>query len=203
MNRRLIPVFFTVFAAIFIGWQLSRPPANPTFDAEVIAPDGEIPNLGFQATLPDNADLNPQLDYQRERWQLDLSACYNNQPASITFERIGLIASNFAPDRESAWAFQHVMIAILDLPDQQQTRYSRMVLGLAGTESEHIWLENWSLRWDDSTITIQVGDSLQKTFTLQDDLKMRRDQTYLEIQAGLYDETCSAVLIHQIGSQLP
>jgi len=210
MNRLFIFIAVIIVLGV-IGWQVTRPPQNPTYEAEIIAPDTEIPSIGFTAIEADYAwdfpaDYKPHPTYQREQWQLDLSACYD-VPASVTFERISLISDALAPERASEWALHSVIIATLDLPAEQASRYARANVGLAGAAAGTIWLENWSLTWEAERYTLTLDGTAAGTFTRTGEPQTTTASTYYQIEQALagtwQDRACDVVLMQRFGQQLP
>lgn len=213
MNRLLLFIVLAIVLGI-TGWQVTRPPENPTFDAEIIAPDAEIPAFGFAAVEPDYdwsfpGDHQPHPDYQRERWQLDVTACYPAAiEATVTFERLSLVATAFAPERQSAWAVNSVILAALDLPDQQANRYARANVGLAGASEGVVFLETWTLTWVEADqYTLALDGQLVGNFSVTGEPQTAIETTYYQIEQALtgtwQDQPCEATLTHTFGAQLP
>lgn len=197
---RLAIVLVVLVGLGFLGWQLTRPPEEVDFEAQIIdAGELELPNFGFETVSADYdfsipEDVHPQ--FQRERWTFTLTDC---EIDSAMFERTTLLPN--APTRASDWALQGVLLAQVAQDDAILNRFSRTAQGLAGAEAGRVWVEAWELRWDASGFTLDLRDTFSGDFTFDDPVTDIQDGHY----SLRYDlaGACEGTLVHQFGESLP
>lgn len=162
----------------------------------------ELPSIGFAKVTADYTwqfpqDYGPHSAYQREQWQIKtLDDCPT--PFSLTIERVSVLSEDFPQVRSSAWATRSILTADLTQGDTRSTRASRAVLGLAGTDEQQVWVEDWSWNWVSGHLHT---DSLDMTLTLGETTEPTTDGTWHRYtRTGQADTGCSVELTHQFGT---
>lgn len=155
---RAILVSIMIAALVVVGWAVSRPPARPEINAELVGVQATDSTEGFAQALEPRkfefpADHGPHPGYQTEWWyytgnlDTDASRHFGYQ---LTFFRRALTPT--APERASDWGSNQVYMAHFALTDVASgrfhnfERFSRGAVGLAGATGNpyHVWLESWS-----------------------------------------------------------
>ena len=172
MRRNLSIAIIVIIMLIAIGliWSAVQPPDSPNFEASIInAQDFELPAIGFARVDDDYEwrfprDLGPHPQFQREEWQLETTPDSCSLHLNMLFNRVSILPQTLRPDRTSQWSITSILNATFTLSDNDQTltetnRTSRVALDLAGADDNHVWLENWSLDWQNGDFTFTTNES--------------------------------------------
>jgi predicted secreted hydrolase len=223
-NISIAIITLIILIAIALIWVAVQPPDSPNLEASIInAQDFELPAIGF-ARVDDSyewefpRDVGPHPQFQREAWQLETSSDSCSFQLNMLFNRTSILPPNLNFDRSSDWAISSILNATLTLSNNDQTlietdRSSRIALDLAGADDNHVWLENWSLDWQNGHFTLTDNNiEIRLTLTLDSpDSPSTSDQTYAYQQSGrasgpftLDNDTrtldCPITLTHRFGA---
>ncbi|MBI5928508.1 MAG: hypothetical protein HY862_04325 [Chloroflexi bacterium] len=155
-------------------------PEQTTLEANVMSSDLDVPAIGFAQVADEYEwqfpqDFGPHPNYQREQWEIQ-SGEDCEFAFTVLFDRASFVAEAFAPQRESAWAMHSIMQGQFTFTDKQAeqnsatTLTSRVALGLAGADEQHVWLEDWAFNWTNGTLMAAGEDArLELTLTFGDE----------------------------------
>lgn len=194
-------------------------------DANVIGSDLQVPAIGFSQVSNDYKwqfpqDFGPHPKFQREQWEIRAGEdC--EFPFAVLFDRASFVASAFAPERESTWAMNGIIQAILTIDGDsaeeriETTLSSRMAVGLADADENHVWVEDWAWNWTEGTLTV-VSDEAQLRLALTVEnqptpiaemgwiayrmtMRANGEIGFSDDQTTRFD--CEVILSHRFGSQ--
>ncbi len=155
MSRRNL-VWLGLAVLLIVGivfiWQSLSPKPAADKKTSLVGEQYELPNLGFTQVEGDYtwdfpADFAPHPTYQREEWNI-ISEGRCVYDLSISLRSLNILPDNLAIERDTEWAFDQVVTAELRMAEGDQVLFedvldSRAAQGLAGTDSERVWVENW------------------------------------------------------------
>lgn len=197
----MVMVAGLILAGAIYLWRQGPDETNGTPDL-IGQTDFELPAIGFAKVVADYTwqfpqDYGSHPTYQREQWQFQtLNDCPT--PFSLTIERVSVLSEDFPQVRSSAWATRSILTADLTQGDIQSSRASRAVIGLAGTDEQQVWVEDWSWNWATGHLH---ANSLDVTVTLGEVSEPTTDGAWHRYtRTGQADNGCSVELMHQFGT---
>jgi predicted secreted hydrolase len=147
-----------------------RPPAPPAADVSQ-ALSARATQQGFRRALAPRpfvfpADAGPHPDFQTEWWYYtgNLEGEHGRSWGyQLTFFRRGLKPGRYSG--QNPWASHQIWFAHLALSDltarkfSAYERWSSGALGLAGADTQRVWIENWEARGEGNEIVLRAREA--------------------------------------------
>lgn len=202
MKRLLMIVMAVVIGGGAVYLWRQGPTENTDGTNLIGQTDFELPSIGFAKVVADYTwqfpqDYGPHPDFQREQWQIKTTNDCPT-PLTITFARVSVFPQNFPSIRSSAWATRSIITADVQQADTTTSRVSRAVIGLAGSDEQQIWVDDWEWQWATGRLVVGPFDWM---LNLGDPLEATSDNAWHRYtRIGQADNGCLIELIHQFGT---